>query len=177
MQWIISSPCRQSRPEAGGGRYGSSSTLNDIIRHGAEAYGEQTAFRYKVKKEIIDKSYNEVNLDSMAVSRAVEALGMKGKHIAVIGTTSYQWIITYFGIVNSGSVAVPIDAQLPAEAVCELLNRADVEMLVYDELRSDVAGVVREMSGHQACGIHAGPGDGGDVLSPSLADSRTCRYI
>ena len=71
-------------------------TLRDIIRHGAEAYGEQTAFRYKVKKEIIDKTYNEVNLDSMAVSRAAEALGMKGKHIAVIGTTSYQWIITYF---------------------------------------------------------------------------------
>lgn len=43
-------------------------TLRDIIRHGAEAYGEQTAFRYKVKKEIIDKTYNEVNLDSMAVS-------------------------------------------------------------------------------------------------------------
>jgi len=119
-------------------------TLRDVIRHGAEAYGEQTAFRYKVKKEIIDKSYNEVNLDSMAVSRAVEALGMKGKHIAVIGTTSYQWITAYFGIVNSGSVAVPIDAQLPAEAICELLNRADVEMLVYDELRSDVAGAVRE---------------------------------
>ena len=119
-------------------------TLRDIIRHGAEAYGEQTAFRYKVKKEIIDKTYNEVNLDSMAVSRAVEALGMKGKHIAVIGTTSYQWITTYFGIVNSGSVAVPIDAQFPAEAICELLNRADVEMLVYDELRSDVAGDVRE---------------------------------
>ena len=54
-------------------------TLRDVIRHGAEAYGEQTAFRYKVKKEIIDKTYNEVNLDSMAVSRAVEALGMKGK--------------------------------------------------------------------------------------------------
>ena len=69
---------------------------------------------------------------------------MKGKHIAVIGTTSYQWITAYFGIVNSGSVAVPIDAQFPAEAICELLNRADVEMLVYDELRSDVAGDVRE---------------------------------
>ena len=119
-------------------------TLRDIIRHGAEAYGEQTAFRYKVKKEIIDKTYNEVNLDSMAVSRAVEALGMKGKHIAVIGTTSYQWITTYFGIVNSGSVAVPIDAQLPADAVCELLERADVEMLVFDEIRRDVAEAVKE---------------------------------
>ena len=50
-------------------------TLRDIIRHGAEAYGEQTAFRYKIKKEIIDKTYNEVNLDSMAVSRAWRPLG------------------------------------------------------------------------------------------------------
>ena len=73
-------------------------TLRDVIRHGAEAYGEQTAFRYKVKKEIIDKSYNEVNLDSMAVSRAVEALGMKGKHIAVIGTTSYPVSYTHLDV-------------------------------------------------------------------------------
>ena len=66
---------------------------------------------------------------------------------------------------NSGSVAVPIDAQLPAEAVCELLNRADVEMLVYDELRSDVAGVVRRKCPGIRRGIHAGPGDDGDVSS------------
>ena len=59
-------------------------TLRDIIRHGAEAYGSQTAFRYKVKKEIVDRTYLDVDRDSMAVSRAVEALGMKGKHIAVI---------------------------------------------------------------------------------------------
>lgn len=114
-------------------------TLRDIIRHGAETYKDQPAFRYKVKKEIVDKSYLDVDRDSMAVSRMVEALGMKGKHIAIIGTTSYPWIVSYFGIVGSGSVAVPIDAQLPAGAIYELLNRADVEMLIFDELRGDVA--------------------------------------
>lgn len=119
-------------------------TLRDIIRHGAGNYGEQTAFRYKVKKEIIDKSYLDLNRDSMSVSRMVEAMGMKGKHIALIGSTTYQWIASYFGITGSGSVAVPIDAQLPAEAVCELLNRADVEMLIFDEIRRDVAAAVSE---------------------------------
>ena len=58
--------------------------------------------------------------------------------------TTYQWIVSYFGIVGSGSVAVPIDAQLPADAVCELLERADVEMLVFDEIRRDVAEAVKE---------------------------------
>ena len=27
-------------------------TLQDILRHGAKTYGEQAAFRYKVKKEV-----------------------------------------------------------------------------------------------------------------------------
>ena len=119
-------------------------TLRDIIRHGAEAYGSQTAFRYKVKKEIVDRTYLDVDRDSMAVSRMVESMGMEGKHIALIGTTTYQWIMSYFGIVGSGSVAVPIDAQLPADTVCELLERADVEMLVFDEIRRDVAEAVKE---------------------------------
>ena len=119
-------------------------TVRDIIRHGAEAYGSQTAFRYKVKKEIVDRTYLDVDRDSMAVSRMVESMGMEGKHIALIGTTTYQWIMSYFGIVGSGSVAVPIDAQLPADAVCELLERADVEMLVFDEIRRDVAEAVKE---------------------------------
>ena len=119
-------------------------TLKDVVRYGAKNYGAQAAYRYKVKKEVADKTYNDVNNDSMAISRMVEDLGLKGKHIAIIGATTYQWIISYFGITGSASVAVPVDAQLPALAVCELLNRADVEMLIFDELRADVAAIVRK---------------------------------
>ncbi|MDO4330697.1 MAG: AMP-binding protein [Lachnospiraceae bacterium] len=119
-------------------------TLRDVIRHGAAAYSNQAAFRYKVKKEIEEKTYLDVNQDSLAVSRMVAGLGMKGKHIALIGATSYSWIISYFGITGCGSVAVPIDAQLPADAIWELLNRADVEMLIYDQIRADVAAGAKE---------------------------------
>lgn len=119
-------------------------TLQDILRYGASAYGEQAAFRYKVKKEVQEKTYLQVYKDAMAFSRSLEALGKQGKHIALLGTTSYPWIISYFGTTNSSSVAVPIDVQLSAEAIWELLNRADVEMLVYDELRADVAAGIKE---------------------------------
>ncbi|MBQ8592077.1 MAG: AMP-binding protein [Lachnospiraceae bacterium] len=119
-------------------------TLRDIVKYSAQTYGDQAAYRYKVKKEIEDKSFHNVNKDSMAVSRMLEAFGMKGKHIALIGTTTYQWIVSYFGVTCSASVAVPIDAQLPADAICELLERADVEMLIFDEIRADVAKAVKE---------------------------------
>lgn len=119
-------------------------TLRDIVSYGAEQFGAQDAFRYKVGKEVEARTYADLNRDSMAVSRMVEAFRMKGRHIALIGTTSYQWIISYFGITNSGSVAVPIDVQLPAAAICDQLNRADVEMLIFDEIRADVAAAVEE---------------------------------
>ena len=58
--------------------------------------------------------------------------------MAVIGKTSYEWLTAYFGTVNSGSVAVPLDVSLPADEVCELINRADVTVLVADDCRRDV---------------------------------------
>ena len=119
-------------------------TLQVVIAHSAAAYGAQAAYRYKVKKEIVNKSYEDVSRDSMAVSRMIESFGLTGKHIAILGTTTYEWIVSFFGVTNSGSVAVPIDAQLPADAICELLDRADVEMLFYDEIRVDVAAMAKE---------------------------------
>lgn len=119
-------------------------TLRDIIRHSAEQFSMQTAYRYKVKKEIEERTYIDLNNDSMAVSRMVERLGMKGRHVALIGATSYSWIIGFFGVTGSGSVAVPLDVQLPAANICDQLNRADVEMLILDELRADLVTAVRE---------------------------------
>ena len=118
--------------------------LRDIITFAAETYGEQPAYRYKVKKEIEEKTYRELNSDTMAISRALESLGMLGKHAALVGTTTYQWIVSYFGVTNSASVAVPLDAQLPAADLCELINRADVELLFLDEIRKDLIPAVKE---------------------------------
>ena len=71
-------------------------------------------------------------------------MGEQGKHIAVIGMTSYAWLVTYFGTVNSGSVIVPLDVNLPAEEVCDLIARSDSTVLVYDEVRKDVAAIAKD---------------------------------
>ena len=63
--------------------------------------------------------------------------------MALLGPTSYEWIVAYFGTVNSGGVAVPIDKELPAADICDELNRADVEVLVYDSSYEDIAEQVR----------------------------------
>ncbi len=121
------------------------STIREILVRTEEEFGQEDAVRYKVgKNEIEAKSYSDLRRDSESFSRSLESLEEQGSHIAIIGMTSYTWLCAYFGIVNGGSVAVPLDVSLPAEEACELLDRADVTTLVVDEVRGDVAALAKE---------------------------------
>ena len=121
------------------------STIREILVNSETLYGSEDAIRYKLGKDQIEaKSYTQLKQDSESFSCVLQNLGEQGNHIAVTGMTSYPWLIAYFGIVNSGSVAVPLDVSLPAAEMCELLDRADVTVLVIDEIRADVIAVAKK---------------------------------
>ena len=120
-------------------------TIREILVDAEQRFGDGDAVRYKIKKdEIGRKSYTQLKEDSERFSAVLAALGEQGSHIALTGATSYQWLVTYLGTVGSGSIAVPLDVSLPAAEMCELLDRADATVFVYDELRADVAEMAKE---------------------------------
>ncbi|MDD6572256.1 MAG: AMP-binding protein [Thermoflexaceae bacterium] len=130
-----------------------SSTIRELLVKSEKAYGSWDAFRYKVKKSAAEgkkevsvesKTYTELKNDSECFSAVLESLGEVKSHVAILGATSYEWVVSYLGIVNSGSVAVPLDANLPAEDLCDLLNRAEVTALVFDESKEQVAKEAQE---------------------------------
>lgn len=121
------------------------STVREILAETEKKYGPEEAIRYKISKnETESKTYTQLKEDSESFSCLLRDLGEQGSHIAVIGMTSYAWLVTYFGTVNSSSVIVPLDVNLPAEDVCELIDRSDSTVLVYDEVRKDVAAIAKE---------------------------------
>lgn len=124
-----------------------SSTIRDLLIRAEASYGASDAFRYKRKSEdaeekktvVEHKTYTELKQDTEKFSAAMDALGEKNTHIAILGATSYEWVVTYLGTMNGGNVAVPLDAQLPADDICDLLVRADVTTLVFDDSKAKVA--------------------------------------
>ena len=56
--------------------------------------------------------------------------GLSGTHIAILGENSTEWCLSYFAVVNSGNVAVPLDRDLPEEELAELLCRCDCTALI-----------------------------------------------
>lgn len=57
-----------------------------------------------------------------------------------MGENSYEWIISYFAVVNSGNVIVPIDKENVAKDVKFQLTQSDAELFLYSDTYSDIAG-------------------------------------
>ena len=121
------------------------STIKEMLVSTEAKHGDGDAIRYKVgKDEIESKTYTQLKADSERFSNVLKELGELGNHIAMVGMSSYTWLVTYLGTVNSGSVAVPLDVALPAEDMCELVERSHATVFVIDEMRKDVMAMVKE---------------------------------
>lgn len=115
------------------------SNMKDLLSFCADHYGSKTAFWHGKRDKEIRHSYIDVQNDTAAFSTFLYDSGYAGKHIALLGENSYEWIISYFAIVNMGGVVVPIDKESDTESITGLLKKADVELLIHSKAYSKEA--------------------------------------
>lgn len=101
----------------------------DILEESEKKFSEMAAVKWLKKKEICELNYREVMENARAVRKGLFEEGFQGKHIALIGSSSVEWIESYLGIITGKTVAVPLDAMLPLEDLADLINRSDSEAL------------------------------------------------
>ena len=108
--------------------------LKDLLIQKKEKQPDKTAFIYEKKRgEFAEKTYQNFYDDVNALGAAFWNQELCGKHIAVIGENSYQWLVCFFAVVNGGGVAVPIDKELPEPEIAKLLQKADAEWVICSE--------------------------------------------
>ena len=57
-------------------------------------------------------------------------LGLRGAHIGIIGANCYEWAETYFAVTGGVGVAVPLDKELSAEELTNLVNMGDIKAVI-----------------------------------------------
>jgi long-chain acyl-CoA synthetase len=117
--------------------------LKDMVNTSAELYADKRAFLVKNAPggTYMPITYAKLKTDIDELGTALIDLGLSGQKIAVIGENRYEWVLTYLAVVNGVGIVVPLDRELPAEEVHNLLKRADVTAIVYS---SKVGFVVEE---------------------------------
>ena len=100
--------------------------IREILEESVQKFGEVKAVKWLNRKEVLEKSYSEMMKNVISTRKGLLAEGFEGKHIALIGTSSVEWIESYLGIITGCTTAVPLDAALPCE---ELILKSETQTI------------------------------------------------
>lgn len=107
--------------------------VKHMLETSTELYGEKPAFWTKKGRDApyTSISYREALDDVNGLGTSLIEGGMKGKRIAVIGENSYEWAVSYLAAVCGTGVVVPLDKELPAAELKQLVVASGCSCVIF----------------------------------------------
>jgi long-subunit acyl-CoA synthetase (AMP-forming) len=105
--------------------------MRHMLEESVALYADRTAFHVKdvpagPYRQI---SYRQMKQDVDALGTALAAQGLR--RVAVIGENCYQWAISYLAVACGGGVIVPLDKELNASELKQLLIASEAECVLF----------------------------------------------
>lgn len=100
----------------------------------ARKYPDRVAISFKQHpqdRETVKITYAQARDHIRNLGTGLVAAGCRDRHVALVGESSYDWICAYFALMSIGSVVVPIDKDLPASDMADILSTAECEAIVF----------------------------------------------
>jgi long-chain acyl-CoA synthetase len=112
----------------------SFANLREMLDQCVDLYGPMPAFRFReqLKSDPVSRSYSECRADCQALGTTLLHMGLGGGRLAIVGENSYIWCVAHVATVNGVGIAVPLDRLLPEEELIGLLERGEVDAVLYD---------------------------------------------
>ncbi|MDR1464603.1 MAG: AMP-binding protein [Oscillospiraceae bacterium] len=110
----------------------------DLLMLSVQNYGAKDVFVFKRGKALHRKTYAELSGEAHALAAYFIQEGYVRQKIAILGENSYDWIVSWFGIVLSGNIAVPIDKLLLPEQVVFILNDVNAAAVVHSKQYTEI---------------------------------------
>ncbi|MBE6531896.1 MAG: hypothetical protein E7676_00105 [Ruminococcaceae bacterium] len=109
--------------------------IREMVEDIGERFEGKVAYRYRLKphdKEAIKVTYDEMRDHVRAFATEIIARGLKGKKIVVIGKHTYPLIQSYYAVMATGSVWVPLDRDWAKEDLLDTVRSAEADFLMCD---------------------------------------------
>ncbi len=114
-------------------------TIREFVDEIGEKYGPRVAYRFFREESVDSRTYKNLRDDVYGLASYFVKRGYKERHIALLGGTSYEWVVSFLAVIVSGNVVIPIDKMLLEEEMMNLFRSGDVDVIFYDNAYEDVA--------------------------------------
>lgn len=107
-------------------------SIRELIETSVDEFSSNPAFLVKDNDgNIVPITYSAFFTEIKALSTYLCSKGLEGKKIAVIGRNSYEWALSYMAITCGVGVVVPIDKELKAPEVKNILELSGTDAVIY----------------------------------------------
>ncbi|MEF9988623.1 MAG: class I adenylate-forming enzyme family protein, partial [Christensenella sp.] len=113
--------------------------LRDMLLNAKKKYGDRDLLRVRTPERTVRGIKADTFLHDMnALGNALLEMGFADKKIALIGPTSYEWLISYFAIVCGVGVVVPVDKELQQDEIETILRESGAQGIIFAEDYTDI---------------------------------------
>lgn len=124
-------------------------TLWDLVNDAAESERSASKVLDYTPERRLERTFREVRDEVLPIAARMRQEFGRRRHIAIIGSTSYEWLLAFFAIAASDHVSVPLDKRYKAEQLMELLHDSDTEIIIYDRRAEAAVSEVRAKTGEK----------------------------
>jgi len=119
-------------------------SLQDMLLRSAEEYGSKLAMEDLNTTPFQKQTYSQLLDSVLRLGTALKSLGIDERsHIAIIGENRVQWAVSYLTCACFNFIVVPIDKNLNANEILNILHESDSEVIIssasYLEIFDDVS--------------------------------------
>lgn len=107
--------------------------IKDMLNQSLTLYGTKDAFLIKKAKNTPYTSITFAQLGKDVAALGTAILRRNIEKIAIIGENRYEWAISYLAAITGTSMVIPLDKELPADDIGNLLGVAQASCIIYSK--------------------------------------------
>ena len=95
--------------------------------------------KFNPKEPFKEITYKEFTDDVIALGTALtNKYNLKDERIVIIGENTYNWYVSYMAMLCGVGIAVPVDKELPANEIQNVIERSKASAVIYSSKKKDV---------------------------------------
>ena len=108
--------------------------MRSLVEEAAQNFPDSIAISYKDRpsdKEVKKVTFTQWRDDVRHLGTALIANGLREENIAIVGENTYGWCCSFFAVMGTGSVTVPVDKELPIEDINGIITTTGCKAVIY----------------------------------------------
>ena len=115
-------------------------TIKEIFNRSRELYADKVFMtqKFNPKEQFTDITYKEYIDDVIGLGTALtNKYSLKDERIVIIGENTYHWYVSYMAMLCGVGIAVPVDKELPANEIENVINRSRATAVIYSTKKKE----------------------------------------